>query len=68
LAIYSQELRLKGKYDALIGDAPSKDRVQLWAFEKQRGFGQETKESKRKPSTQRKGFLRRLFLRKAKSD
>jgi hypothetical protein len=68
LAIYSQELRLKGKYDALIGDAPSKDRVQLWAFEKQRGFGQETKESKSKPPTQRKGFLRRLFLGKAKSD
>jgi len=61
LAIYSQELKLKGKYDALIGDAPSKDKVQLWAFEKQRGFGQERKPTNNKPPTQSTGFFKRLF-------
>ena len=38
LAIYSQELKLKGKYDALIGNAPTKDKVQLWAFERGTGI------------------------------
>lgn len=32
LAIYSQELKLKGKYNALIGDAPTKEKLQMWQF------------------------------------
>ncbi len=32
LAVYSQELKLKGKYNALIGDAPSDTNLQVWAF------------------------------------
>jgi len=61
LAIYSQELKLKGKYDALIGNAPTKDKVQLWAFERGQGFSREKKPSKSKSTTQSKGFLGRLF-------
>ena len=34
LALYVQELTIKGKFDALIGDAPTKDNLQLWAFGK----------------------------------
>ena len=59
LAIYSQELKLKGKYDALIGNAPTKDKVQLWAFERGQGFSREERPSKGK--SQGKGFLGRLF-------
>ena len=33
LSVYSQELRLKGKYNALIGDAPTNKNLQIWAFE-----------------------------------
>lgn len=32
LSVYSQELKLKGKYNALIGDAISDDKLQLWTF------------------------------------
>ena len=32
LAIYAQQLKLKGKYNALIGDAPTKDNLQMWQF------------------------------------
>ena len=34
LAIYYQQLRLKGKFNALIGDAPTDDNLQMWAFGK----------------------------------
>lgn len=34
LALYVQELTIKGKFDALIGDAPTNDNLQLWAFGK----------------------------------
>jgi hypothetical protein len=61
LAIYSQELKLKGKYDALIGNAPTKDKVQLWAFEKGLGFSGEKKASTDKSAGKRKGFLGRFF-------
>ena len=37
LAIYVQQLKLKGKYDALIGDATSKDNLQIWKFGKNAG-------------------------------
>ena len=32
LAVYSQELKLKGKYNALIGDATTDQNLQIWAF------------------------------------
>ena len=32
LAVYSQELKLKGKYNALIGDATTENNLQVWAF------------------------------------
>jgi len=34
LAIYAQQIRLKGKFNALIGDAPTNDNLQMWAFGK----------------------------------
>jgi len=34
LAIYMQQLKLKGKYDALIGDATSNENLQMWKFGK----------------------------------
>lgn len=33
LSIYKQELKLRGKYNALIGDSPTKDKLHLWSFE-----------------------------------
>ena len=32
LAIYVQQLKLKGKYDALIGDAKTETTLQIWGF------------------------------------
>jgi len=32
LAVYSQELRMKGRYEALIGDAPTNEELQIWKF------------------------------------
>lgn len=32
LSIYAQQLMIKGKYNALIGDAPADDNLQMWAF------------------------------------
>jgi len=32
LAIYVQELKMKGKYDALIGDAPTAEKLEIWRF------------------------------------
>ena len=34
LALYVQELKLKGKYDALIGDATTNENLQIWKFGK----------------------------------
>ena len=66
LAIYSQELKLKGKYNALIGNAPTKDKVQLWAFERGEGFMSEEEPSQGKSQKQGRGFLGGLFGRKSK--
>jgi len=30
LAVYSQQLRIKNKYNALIGDAPTDKNLQMW--------------------------------------
>lgn len=54
LAIYIQELKLKGKYDTLIGDATTNENLQLWKFGK-------AKDADPKQSTPKKGFLGRLF-------
>ena len=35
LAVYAQQLKLKGKFNALIGDAPTDDNLQMWAFGKE---------------------------------
>lgn len=32
LALYIQDIKLKGKYDALIGDATSENNLQIWKF------------------------------------
>ena len=32
LSIYAQQLKMKGKYNALIGDALTNDELQMWAF------------------------------------
>ena len=32
LSIYAQQLKMKGKYNALIGDVPTDDNIQMWAF------------------------------------
>ena len=32
MAIYAQQLKLKGKFDALIGDANSNENIQIWKF------------------------------------
>ena len=49
LAIYIQELKLKGKYDALIGDATTNENLQLWKFGK-------AKDTDAKNSTPKKAF------------
>ena len=58
LSFYSQELLMKGKYNALIGDAPTDKNVQLWTFEKGEGKSDpiDTPEKDNKPS-----FFRRFF-------
>jgi hypothetical protein len=43
LAIYSQQLRMGGKYDALIGDATTDKNLQMWVLGKK---GSDTKPSK----------------------
>ena len=35
LAVYAQELRLKGKYNALIGDATTNKNLQMWKLDNQ---------------------------------
>ena len=52
LAIYAQALKLEGKFNALIGDAPTKDNLQMWKFD----APDDEKKSK--------SLLNRLFKRK----
>lgn len=56
LAIYVQQLKLKGKYDALIGDATSKDNLQIWKFGKNAGKSVNS-------SDNTKGFFNKLFTK-----
>ena len=32
LSGYKQDLKLRGKYNALIGDAPTNDKIDIWAL------------------------------------
>jgi hypothetical protein len=59
LAIYVQQLKLKGKFDALIGDAPTNEKLEVWAFGKNVPNGSTKLEPKTKPKTS--GFWNRLF-------
>lgn len=63
LSFYTQELLMKGKYNALIGDAPTDKNVQLWAFEKGDGDGDPIDSPKKEDKP---GFFRRLFGGKKK--
>ena len=57
LTVYTQDLLMKSKYNALIGDAPTDKKIQLWALENSK--------DKRTPNTQssskKTGFFRRIF-------
>jgi hypothetical protein len=57
LAVYVQELKLKGKYDALIGDATTNENLQLWKFGKKTGVEPSTSQS---PES-KKGFFKSFF-------
>ncbi len=57
LAIYIQELKLKGKYNALIGDATSNKNLQMWKFGKNTGVEPPTKQR----SESKKGFFKGFF-------
>ena len=54
LAIYIQDLKLKGKYDAIIGDATTNENLQVWKFEKAKGTNP-------KNFTPKKGLFGRFF-------
>ncbi len=54
LAIYIQELKLKGKYDALIGDATTEENLQMWKFGNDLG-------NKGSEASPKKGFFGRIF-------
>ena len=57
LAIYIQELKLKGKYDALIGDATTNKNLQMWKFGKNTGVESSTNQR----SESKKGFFKGFF-------
>ena len=57
LAIYVQQLKLKGKYDALIGDATTNENLQLWKFGKNTGVQSSTHQS----PEGKKGFFQSFF-------
>ena len=57
LAIYVQEINLKGKYDALIGDATTNENLQIWKFGKNTGV--EPPNNRRSES--KKGFFKGFF-------
>jgi hypothetical protein len=57
LAIYVQELNLKGKYDALIGDATTNENLQMWKFGKKAGVKPSTSQN---PES-KKGFFQSFF-------
>ena len=60
LSVYVQELKMKGKYDALIGDATTNENLQMWKF----GPKPDGRKSKRENSpsvSPKRSFLRRIL-------
>ena len=57
LAIYIQQLKIKGKYDALIGDATSNENLQMWKF----GSGEIKNQTS--PPAKNKSFLGGFFTK-----
>ena len=57
LSVYVQDLKLKGKYDALIGDATTNENLQLWKFGKNTGV----ESSATKSPESKKGFFKSFF-------
>ena len=51
MAIYAQQLKLKGKFDALIGDANSNENIQIWKFNS----------SQNESSNKQKGTINKLL-------
>jgi hypothetical protein len=37
VSVYVQQMNIRGKYDALIGDATSEENLQLWKFTTDKG-------------------------------
>ena len=61
LSLYVQELKLTGKYDALIGDAPTDDRVQLWTLEEGKDKPNENPKRKPKKPGRFNGLIKRIL-------
>ena len=57
LSVYVQDLKLKGKYDALIGDATTNENLQMWKFGKKAGVKPSTSQN---PES-KKGFFKSFF-------
>lgn len=60
LAIYVQQLKLKGKYDALIGNAPTLEKLEVWAFGKNKPKGSKDLIPEKK-TTNKKEFWNRFL-------
>jgi len=57
ISLYVQQMKLRGKYDALIGDATTNENLQLWKFGKKTGLEPSTSPS---PES-KKGFFKSFF-------
>lgn len=57
ISLYIQQMKLRGKYDALIGDATTNENLQLWKFGKKTGLEPSTSQS---PES-KKGFFKSFF-------
>jgi hypothetical protein len=57
LTVYTQDLLMKSKFNALIGDAPTDKKIQLWALENSKD--NETPSTSK--SSKKTGFFRRIF-------
>jgi len=60
LAIYVQQLKLKGKYDALIGNAPTNEKLEVWAFGKNAPAGSDEVNTRAKTKHKRQ-FWTKFF-------
>ena len=57
ISLYVKQMKLRGKYDALIGDATTNENLQLWKFGKKTGVEPLTRQS---PES-KKGFFQSFF-------